>query len=293
LEEGQIVGTIHNTSGTLLSDAVLLLGSDILRLGDIKPGQSVPVELKLTADLNDKMYGAPLSWRIFESEYSGGIGPPPQDIEFKRMVIEATVDQQFYKFTPAVPMQAETAAELDASNEVLLLGWLEGSPPEVQVNGQIPQQQGVTLLLAHLPYNFPAHGEIRIPPGLIPGVITELPISAGPCGNSGTALWFNGGQAVFEYLVPPEINDIQLQNLLVTIHTDGAWTNLPTLEIYDWEANDWGFLEAAPTSLTEVPNPDPFVSSAGLVRLRLSLDNPIAGGGGFCIYTGLGIEGSR
>ncbi len=293
LENDHLVGTIENLSGYPLKDFVVILRPNYQRLEDLEVGESIEVDFPLSG-IGNNMYGSSMSWRIYENEFSKfTMGPPPRELEFKRMVLEGVLDQQYYYGTRFDPSQKRSATEL-ANNipEVTLIGWMDVAPPEVRVNGQTPQEATTGLYIAQTAFQISETGEISIPPGLIPGLIAEMPFSAGSCGSETTSIWIDKGEAILEFILFPELFDLNIENLNLALRTDGGWANSPDLAIYNWETDQWQTLENAIMGENTIAEPEENISPEGVVRIRLNVTNQNFSGGG-CYYFNLGLKGSH
>ena len=290
LNDQRLIGSITNDTGYLLKDVVLILKPNFMRLGDLDTGESAEVDLKLNPS---DSFGASMSWRIFENEFNPSIvGPPSREQEFKRLVLEAVLDQQNYYGTRFTPNDTRSATELSTEPDITLIGWMDHAPPEVRINGQIPHETATALYISHLAYQLPENGKITIPAGLIPGLVAEMPSSGGVCGVENTSIWFESGEAITEFILPPNLSDIKIENLLFLIQTDGGWGNPPEVAIYNWETAAWQPFEKTNLGLNIISDPAENISSDGLVRFRINVDNQEFRGGN-CYYTGLGLEGNR
>ncbi len=260
LQDGYLTGTITNETGYPLQDITVILRPNYARLGDLAAGDSVEVKLELDS-LQNMMYGPSISWQIYEDQTRlSGVGPPPRALEFKRMVLEAAVDQQSYYGTFSTPGQTRSAKELDNTPAVTLLGWLEAAPPEVRINGEKPQESANALYITEVDYQYPEHGAISIPAGLIPGLLAEMPLSGGTCGVGSTSVWLDQGEAVFEYILPPEISDIQVDSLKLALQTDSGFGNTHQIEFYDWENAEWQIFKTTFLGLNTISEPGNFIS---------------------------------
>jgi hypothetical protein len=291
VEAGKLVGTVTNNTGYALRDVVVILQNSFTQLGELQAGASADVTLSL-GNFQDMMYGASMSWKIYEEEYNKLMGAPSREIEFKRMVLEGVLDQQSMYgggFTPGV---TRSALELTPSREITLLGWMDEAPPEVTVNGETPQESANALYLIKLPYEIPQQGAIELPPGFIAGLVAEMPLSGGTCGASSTSIWMDKGEAVMEFILPVELSNIQLENLQLAIQTDSGWGNVPSIDLYEWQTETWKNLDQVAFGVNLIVEPDSLVSPEGLVRVRLTQEGANLQGGA-CFFTGLGLKGSQ
>jgi hypothetical protein len=290
IEGENLVGVIKNTSGYPLNDIILILHPNFLRLGDLAPGESTEVKLPIVK--NDLIMGGSLSWRIYESEFGRTMtGPPPREIELKRMILEALLDQQFFYGPQFAPSQVQSALELDSDlPKITFIGWMDTAPPDIRINGKIPQEATTGVYLTQLPLQFTTSGEIVIPAGLLPGLIAEMPFSGGTCGMENSSIWLDQGEAILEFIVPAQFDDLNLEYLDFSLRTDSAWAHTPEVAIYNWNKENWETLDPAIIGNNLISDPNENVSFEGLVRFRLKTgaQNEL---GGVCYYFGLGLRG--
>ena len=286
LEEDALVGEVLNGSSYFIQDTAIILGYNFVKLGDLPPGGSASVELKLVG-LWGPNIGASLSYTLLEEEYkSSGTGVLSRDAEVKRTIIENLFNQ--------VPSYVSSVAQpVYGSNNLfsipVLIGWLDQAPPDVIVPGIDPAQQTTAIVMMPVPYSFPEHGRISLPPGIIPGIIKTMPAEGGSCGMPGTvALYMVRGEAVFEFTIPVEASNATIQNLRLSLDTDSGWLNIPAVSIYNWQKNEWINLDGVDQGENLISNAADLVSSEGLVQIRISAENAQA-----CYYVGLGMEGER
>jgi len=293
LVDGQLAGTITNESGYPLDDIVIVFRPSYQRLGDLAIGESIEVQMPLTSPGND-IYGGSMSWKIYEEEFSKyTMGPPPRELEFKRMVLEGVLDQQYYYGSRFDPNQQRSAIELSTEMPaVTLIGWVDAAPPAVLVNGQVPQEATTGLYISQIAFQIPDTGKISLPAGLIPGVIAQMPISGGTCGAEATSIWIDQGEAVLEFILFPQVMDIDIESLKLSLRTDGGWANSLDLAIYNWDTEKWQALNNAFIGDNTISDPGENISPEGLVRIKFSVSNPDQRGGG-CYYFGLGLDGSH
>ena len=97
------------------------------------------------------------------------------------------------------------------------------------------------------------------------------------------------GEALMEFILPPELRGISADVLLLALQVDGPWNNLPQIDFYEWESESWQSLERVVVGENRIANPEGLINDQGLIRLRVSQENAQ---GGYCTYLGLGLEGT-
>jgi hypothetical protein len=173
-QDGRLVGTVTNQTGYTLVDMVVVLQGDFQRLGDLADGDSVDVNLKF-GDFEQKMFSGGISWRIYEPKYDPVSGQSSRETEFKRLILEGILDQAFMYGGSFGPNSRQSAKDLESIMEATIFGWINQAPPKLLVNGNEPQETANTLYLTRLVYTYPL-GKIKLPLGMIPGVVAEMPM---------------------------------------------------------------------------------------------------------------------
>lgn len=284
--DGALVGTIRNHIGRTLQDAVVVLGSEYVRLGDLAPGSEVPVEFKLSDD--DVLFlGPPLSYRLFEQELSQpGPSGPSRMAQLKQQILDATLSGDLYS-----PLSSFRPTGMGSTQGLSLIGWLDRAPPEVRVAGRQPAQQTTALYLLPLDYRLPDSGLLAIPPGFVASRVVQMPTEGGPCGPNGVpAVYIQRGEAIFEFDLPEAARDLRLDRLILSLRTEGGWQQVPKTAFYDWSASAWSELSEPQFGPNPVAEPAAFVSPQGVVRVRLAVESA---SGGSCIMVGVGFEGVK
>jgi hypothetical protein len=172
----------------------------------------------------------------------------------------------------------------------LVLGWLDEAPPDVRVAGRKLTQETTALLYAPLSLRLPDEGIVTLPPGLIPGALVEAPFEGGPCGPDAASVYIGRGQAIFEFRMPREVQDIQVEELKLILGSDVGWGQPPRTAVYDWDAGAWIELDDPVMGVNEFSDAAGLISSDGRVHVRLSTED---GRGSGCLYVALGLEGRR
>lgn len=283
-----LAGTVRNETAYVIKDASLVWGNRFARLGDLQPGQEVAVTMELL-DLSDRVFGQPLSSRLFEEELQqSGPGSSPPEAELKRMIIDTVLEQG--GGVVAVLPGSGLAGAAGARRGLALLGWLDEAPPEVRVAGRAPTQQTTALLYAPILIHYSDGGDISLPPGLLPGRLVEMPEEGGTCGPGEAAVWLGRGQAVFEFQVPDEIQGVQAETLDVLLGAEGGgWWSPPDLAVYAWDTQTWAKVDEPVLGVNAVTDTIGMISDDGLIHVRLAAE--VNRGG--CLYVELGLEGTQ
>jgi hypothetical protein len=323
LEGERLVGTVRNGTAYTLKDAVLILGNQFTRLGDLAPGQELSAGLSLREMLSMSA-GPPVVYRIFEKEMSQ-VGPtgPPREAQLKQSILEATLQPGGWALDPAISStRAGAPAQVGGLKRLLLLGWLDqvpadglntmnvraadrasilvGDDPSPSRRSGEPLAAHKTTALAYtsLPFRLMDGQAASLPPGLLGGTLLEMPVEGGQCGQPGTtAVWIGRGQAVFQFQLPDDLPAFRVQELELFLGTDSGIMVPPAVSIYNWEQGTWTELSNHTMGINRIPAAEALVSPAGLpsgvaagtVRVQLSLEGMQGG----CYYVELGFKGER
>jgi hypothetical protein len=290
IEEGEaLVGTVRNETTLILKDTSLVLGNHFVRLGDLRPSQEALVTMELLG-IADQDFGQPLSFLLFEDQLTpSGPGDPPRETELKQRAVES-VFEQGGRFGP-VPSRVSFGGGGSSRQRLVFIGWLDEAPPEVRVAGRKPRQQTTALLYAPVSFRLPVEGDVSLPPGLLPGALVAMPIEGGPCGPNSASFWLGRGEeAIFEFQLPEEIQDLRVNELKLVIGTvEGGWWQAPETAVYDWDSDVWVALDEPIIGVNIISDATSRVSEDGLVQARLSSESNQGG----CLYLELGLEGTR
>ena len=289
LEGNTLAGNVKNKSPYLLSDAVIVLGRSFTRLNDIPPGAETRVNLNLD-DLSNPSFGTSISYRLFEQQLpTNGLNDASRQVEVKRIVVESIFERTSAssKWISGNPMSPRP----NLFQGPVLIAWLDEAPPEVRIAGQSPAQQTTAMLLEPLTYSVPDTGRIDLPVGSIPGSLSVIPRDGSTCGDpSATAVYIYKGEAIFEYNLPINSQDVYIENLKLAVWSDSGFFSPPSIALFDWPAQTWIPLEGVSMGVNLIPDASKFVSSSGKIQISLSSNDDFQGG---CYYLDMGMEGYR
>jgi hypothetical protein len=284
LDNDRIVGELRNESNFDLKDATLLMGTRFARLGDLPRGATIPIDMQLATPTNPNL-GQSISYSLYEKEISGANGPIPRQVEVKRAIIETL----FERTPPYISSKRGGSQNTYINQTPVLVGWLDQAPPQVTLDGAQPAEQTTAAVVQPLDLKFPESGPINLPPGMIPGRLAEMPREGGQCGMPGTtAVYIIRGEALFEFTLPPEIQDIAVDNLKLTLYNDSGLSITPDISLLNPETGDWIQLDGINQGVNLIPDASSFVDPSGMVKIKLAAENLSN-----CFYLSLGMDGHR
>jgi len=281
LEHEVLKGTLRNETSYPLSDVVLTLHNRFVRLGDMAAGEEKTIDLGL-ANLQGDRFGPPLGYLIYQDSATGVMS---REGELKSNIVSTIFDNM-----PGMRdmLSSRMPVGSNSTEGVFVLAWLDQAPPNVSVPGSGLSQQATALVYTNLNYSLPETGLLELPPGLMPGIITELPREGGACGGD-TSVYMGRGQAEFEFRVPENLDDLTVTALKVSIWRDTGQLGMPDISLYDWTNQSWTSIQEPIQGTNIIQNAAPYVSQEGLVRVMLTSEQDSFG----CVFVDLGLEGER
>jgi hypothetical protein len=291
-----IKGTVRNETAYTLEDAVLVIGSQFTRLGDLAPGQEKLVDMSLPTLLGQP-FEPSISWKLFQEELERpSPSGPPRDIQLKQTVLDNIFPWGSW-YGPIMGANTSITSPTSTSR-LLLLAWLDQAPPEPRIADRSPVEQTTALVMAALPYHLPQGGVLSLPPGFLQGTVLELN-DGGFCGPMGVpAVYLGRQESIFEFQVPSgsepgspiEGEQLQIEQLVIHIGSDTGTNQVPDTGIFNWESETWSDLQGPVSGKNVIAEVDGLISADGKVRVRLVPNNFFGGG---CFFLALGLEGTR
>ncbi len=155
LSNGVVSGTFHNDSDQTLESVAIVLGSSVAALGDVGPGESVPVRLQITTNpfgpgVPDQVIGA-----AFDSIDEAGI---LRQVRYN-MVSQLTFDASGM-FTGRLPAE-----------QAVILAFGRQSQLEVKVSGSEPRRQ--SNVMYYVPVGVEIRGQVTFEGDLINSTVVE------------------------------------------------------------------------------------------------------------------------
>ncbi|GIV97181.1 MAG: hypothetical protein KatS3mg057_1838 [Herpetosiphonaceae bacterium] len=277
LRESQISGEVVNRSQQTVHEVVLLVGWNILKIGDLAPGASAPIRLELTGPLVTT--GESISSRIFNLDW-GKFGPngPPRDLQIKMSAVDLAV--------PA-PLTMGTVRPI-------LIGWLDETPigQLVPANGQRYSRHQTTLIIAYPAIGF-GSGPLTLGSAWLDATTNgfnpkEICMTAG-----GPGIPLHQRTTQVTLALPPQLVGLVPESMMLNSVADGP----PFLGKLSIKARDWQIDEMVPihTGLgrVEIAESQRFLTPGGEMLLEIELPPEVDQFGGFwsCFSPGIEITG--
>src|SRR5205823_2114638 len=155
-----------------------------------------------------------------------------------------------------------------------LVGWLEQAPNQISAPDFRLSQADFSLLVQPLEPQLPFGFEGEVPAAAMNR--RDLGIGSGAPTDRDYYTVAPGEAITLQFLIPPSEGTFQLQQLRLNV--DGViqgrvkQAQMPfTVFLFNWRSAEWQAYEVGPGS-SIVPDGDRYVSAAGEVRLRYTLD---------------------
>jgi hypothetical protein len=261
VEGRQIVGTITNRLDTDVNDAALVVDYQVLRLGDIRTGESREISMTLTGNASAG-FGPPTSFSSLL--YPGPAGTRRRNPDGARRDILDSAFGSGFNFS-----------RLDISGPTLL-GWIDVPATTIDVVDMRPATVETTLLVSSVPVTLPKGYEGELPPQVI--LRKQLGATTLNRQQFGSYDLASGESIAFQFSLPSGTSKLLLDGLYVNIDgrlrgVPGAPSVLGEVSLYNWQRAEWedrivGF------GRNLVRDVAPYVSATGDIRVRYTFKPP-------------------
>lgn len=269
-------GSVRNTGSMVLRDVALFQNTRVAKVGDLQPGESKQVELKLTNTVStDWTSTLPIQLLRDKWDFNKPMAPPA-DVRMRQSILEAMFNLPYGR-----------------SPQPTAIGWMDTSPVDMSLGGGRVKQQRTTLVTAPATVSYSAGQSVSLPRGWI-STSSEVSgsSSGGPCIMPfGTGWYLDTGVMTSTLQLPPALQHIAVDEATLFVQTEGALPDPATLELYDWSGESWVAQQQIKNQMP-LDQPQRFFSDGGSLRLRLQLQNAMQKGSG-CITTDVSVKGTQ
>lgn len=311
LRNGSLVGTVTNTLESSLSDVYILMPYSIAYIGHLPSGQTqqvdVPVHSSTPDALNRVPAGSTLADQIARDNhlpvpyFPYATGAQPQNDFQRHLAILSALSGEGYAYLPCngpcsthalvnrhtitTPAFGTPAVNpIDASDPLLvggapatLIGWADQpleAAHDVTIDGASPG--GTHESLVQLPLNIGFSGQLTLPPGLIPGQVTDAQ-GAGVGIVSPAIYTMKTGSITFEFTLP-SVDTAQVNSLTITESFIGQ-PGVPTgtrVRLYNWVTSSWDTIALNNHAFTTA-NTRAYTNTDGRILLQVANQNATLG----------------
>jgi hypothetical protein len=263
VEGRQVLGSITNRLDTNIYDASLIVDFQVLKLGDLRRGETREVAMTLVGN-GSAGVGPPSSFAAqLAPQGSGRRGNLSGPETARKDVLEATFGTGF------------SAARFELAGPTLL-GWIDTSAAAIQIADVRPSTVETTMLVSSLPITLPKGFEGELPPQVIQR--RQLGTMSLNRQQSGSYDLTSGESLAFQFSLPSGTSKLLLDGLYVNIDgrlrgAAGASNLLGEVSLFNWRTAEWedrvvGF------GRNLVRDVAPYVSAAGDIRVRYTFKPP-------------------
>lgn len=277
IDGDQLIGEVENRGAYELIDVTLVQGDQLVRLGDLAPGEARRGALTHRQVNQPGMFGPtlPMSYLLYGEEMerlsrSGG-QPLPPELQQRVRIIDA-----LYSYEPPV-----------RSGQPVLIAWAHA--PGVQLQPEtVRADTQQTMLFSATPQIALAGAETSLPPGWLAPRI-ESDTAAACFGGMGMGLLPQLEPGVLQLLLPRDLYGFRPAELTLLTSSDGPWPDDLQVELYDWGSASWETQQLRQRAQA-VAEPERFLSSHGMLRVRLRSERGLANAG--CVYVDARLRGT-
>ena len=257
VEHGALTGIVTNRTGGRLSDAYIVVDSDIRPLGTLEKDQSSQIDLLLPPQAAaGNMAATAIADKLTPPGSSGRPGASA-----RRDWLESLFSARF--LFARMELRGPT-----------LVGWLEQAPNQITAPDFRLSQAQFTLLVQPLEPQLPIGFEGEVPAAAMNR--RDLGIGSGAPTDRDYYTVAPGEAVTLQFMIPPSEGKFQLSQLRLNVEgvVQGRvrQADVPfTVSLYNWRAAEWQAWEVGAGS-SIVPDGERYISAAGEVRLRYTLD---------------------
>jgi hypothetical protein len=261
VDHGALTGMVTNRTGGRLSDAYVVVDSDIRPLGTLEKDQSSQIDFLLPPQA--------AAGNLAATAIADRLTPPGSSARpgasARRDWLESLFSARF--LYARMEMRGPT-----------LVGWLEQAPDQIIAPDFRLSQADFTLLVQPLQPQLPIGFDGEIPAAAMNR--RDLGIGSGAPTDRDYYTVMPGEAVTLQFMIPRSEGTFNLNQLRVNI--DGVvqgrvrQADMPfTVSLFNWRSAEWQAWEVSDGS-SIVPNGDRYVSAAGEIRLRYTLDASMA-----------------
>jgi hypothetical protein len=279
LEGRQLVGSVTNRMSASLNDALLVLDYEVLRLGDLKPGDSREVNHALAPGAKAG-FGAPQSFS--NQLYPVPGGPRRQTDPARRDILDSVFGSGF------------SFARMELAGPTII-GWVDAPAVGIEPNGIRAVELDTTLMFNAVNISIPRGFEGEIPAS----IVGRKPLGVATLNRQqfGTYDLSPGESVSLQFSLPVSAQKFLLDGLYINMDgrlrgpSSANTASVGDVSIYNWRLGEW---EERSVSFGRnlVRDVHSFVSASGDVRLRFTFRPPPDSGVSGVMFSRLDVTAS-
>ncbi|MBN1967677.1 MAG: hypothetical protein JW910_23675, partial [Anaerolineae bacterium] len=273
----RVAGSVTNTTGMRIEEAVLLVRGGFQHVGALEPGESVSFDLPLTT-----RQSAPLSLAGGDPLYNYGgldltvhdvLGPNYSGSNFYGFIqgstptLQERLYRQWQDFLYAITPDFDLSG--GRGDRVYLLGWTRETPLEITLAGTNWIPEDTTLYVFAVPVTVERPTEpVTISPGFSTWIAGSNTSAISPRPYDLTLA--SGEEAIFRFTPLPSAQLADVQHIDLTARRGSGANAL--ISIWDWQAEEWIAVDLALGPRARFEDPVRFVGPENAVQVRVMPD---------------------
>lgn len=247
-----VQGEVTNRSERTLEDVVLAYGEQIALINALAPGEQRSATLERPSHAFD---GISLSYLIYGPQFeamSRVAQPVSPTLQLRSRIIDS-----LYGY-----------GAITRGAQPLLLAWYQDTETSLIPVDRRATMQHLTLVRGAV--RLQVTDEIKLNSNGFIGSFEQTAGTNSPCYN-GNLLGIAPDlqPTIMRFTLPADLIGLQPSALLLNLRSDSFWSG--EIELYDWITGSWTPIptDAFQSVALDIPQPDHFLSSQGVIRLRL------------------------
>lgn len=263
---------VQNNSDLSLQNVGLLLGSTMVSLGDLDPGETRSETRTLSSGQAGAAVGSASGGTPAFS--SSGLGFPTD--QHLTILLGTSSYYGNREIQPRLQLLQSLSPNFGATagwlpiGVVTLVGWAETEQLSLSLDGREAGQLGTTLYFLELPFSqVVASGEgVTIPAALLDWSVLGESGVYNPTPND---LTMSQGWVEFEFLPWPEFATMNVTALDIELRRSSSFgtSPVPQIRLWDWADEDWVTLDDVEWGRVEVGDFAPYIGPNNAVRVRV------------------------
>jgi hypothetical protein len=260
----ELAATVRNDSDQELENVTLLIGLNVVSLGDIAPGQAVS---------SVEIVGSVANTGLFMVN-PGGYGSPlmrnAETILGTTNYYDDRVAYPRYQLLQALEDEYLAGNSMSPNGRLLLTAWTDEAQLETAVLDQTHETHSTTFYLLELPVQDELSGNrLTVPLNLLNWTIMD---SSNMYSESVQDFYMpDSSWMEVEFTPWQELSDLQVRDVGIQLSTQSGQTSqpIPAMRLWDWETGEWVDVDGVVWGKTAVADPERFLAADNTMRIRL------------------------
>jgi hypothetical protein len=263
---------VQNNSEVTLENAGLLIGSTMVSLGNIEPGESRAQSAPLTSE----QVGAAVGGPAMAGPVYGGVNPLTQHAAMLLGTNDYYNDREAYprwQLLQSLSNEYGVTAGSVPLGTATLVGWADVEQVTPSLGTTSADHLATTLYLLELPFGQAIAGGqgLIVPEALVNWTVLG---ESGTYGATPNDLYLPAGWVEFEFKPWPQFASMEARSLEIVLTEANGYSGqtLPQVRLWDWEEEIWVEQTDVEWGRTPVKTAERFLGEENEVRIRLQND---------------------